>query len=124
MMMNIVLRNAIRCGTSGEVFWSAKEALVRGTSIVSMRLDPEALNTPAFLLRGRGRGAASGGRGGRGGRGGNATASTGDDADSRRGRGAGRGRGRGGDRGRGGRGGSGRGNGRGRGGATKRPRES
>ena len=107
--MNVVLRtNVVRTAADGAHFWSAREVLIRGSSISTVRMDPAALAPPkkksvvaasAQQAKGRGRGGGRGagrGRGeGQGGRG----RGEGGRGESGRGRG-GRGRGRGGDAGR------------------------
>lgn len=78
--MNIAIRNAIRTSADGAHFWRARECLVRGSGVVTVRMDPAVLLPPKHKRI----------RGGQ-----KARSASAADAGTSRGRGRGTGRGRG-----------------------------
>ncbi|RNF02079.1 U6 snRNA-associated Sm-like protein LSm4 [Trypanosoma conorhini] len=44
--MNLVLKQCIRTGAAGDVFWRSREALIRGASVRNLRMDERALVMP------------------------------------------------------------------------------
>ncbi|RNF05634.1 U6 snRNA-associated Sm-like protein LSm4 [Trypanosoma rangeli] len=44
--MNLVLKQCVRTGAAGDVFWRSRESLIRGASVRKVRMDERALVVP------------------------------------------------------------------------------
>ncbi|EAN83470.1 putative U6 snRNA-associated Sm-like protein LSm4 [Trypanosoma cruzi] len=45
-LMNLLLKQCIRTGAEGDVFWKSRESLIRGASVRNVRMDERALVMP------------------------------------------------------------------------------